>query len=99
LSKTVFAIGLHLARRQRRQVAPAHRQRALGRHFLAQQQPEQRGFAGAARPGEEHELTLVDRERQAVEGSDVRAVDLRDVVEFDHGQWRGDATLAPPPRS
>ena len=50
--------------RQRRQVAAADDELTLGRHVLAQQQPEQRGLAGAARPGEKHEVAFVDAQRQ-----------------------------------
>ena len=69
------AVGLHLARRERREVAAADDQLALGRHVLAQQQPQQRGLAGAARAGEEDELPLVDAQRQVAQRVDAAAVE------------------------
>jgi hypothetical protein len=89
-------VGLHLGGRELGQFAPPHDQPALGRHLLAQQQPEERRLPRATRAGEEDELALVDRERQAVEGRDVGAVDLGDVVEFDHGGCTAARDSAPP---
>ncbi len=52
--------------------------------LLPEQQAQQRRLAGAARPGEEHELSLVDAQRQLAQGVHAAAVHLRDLLGFDH---------------
>ena len=73
------AVGLHLVGRERRQIAAADDELAFGGHVLPQQQPQQRGLAGAARAGQEDELALVDPQRQVAQRVDAAAVQLRDV--------------------
>ena len=57
---------------------------ALGRPVLYEQQPQQRGLAGAARTGKEDELTLVDVERQILQRVQTATVKFREVVRLDH---------------
>src|SRR4030095_8870048 len=45
---------------------------------------QQRRLPGAARARQEDEVSLVDLERQILEGVDAAAVRLRDVLRFDH---------------
>src|SRR5262245_19058315 len=54
------AVGLNLARRQLGEIAPPDHQVTVRRRFLAQEQPQQRGLAGAARASQKNELALVD---------------------------------------
>ena len=78
------AIGLDLVRRERRQVPAVDDQLPLGGHVAAQQQPQQRRLPGAARPGEEDELALVDAHRQVAQRVDAAAVELREVDRLNH---------------
>ena len=79
-------VGLHLGRRQRRQIAAADDHRAFGGPLLQQQQPQQRALAGAARPGQEHELAFLDLQRQIAERIHPAAVHLGQRLRFDHGR-------------
>ena len=78
------AVRLDLAGRERGEVAAADNQLAFRRHVLPQQQPEQRGLAGAARPGEEHELAFVDAQGEVAQRIDATPVQLGDPLGFDH---------------
>ena len=53
--------------------------------FLPQQQPQQRGLAGAAGAREEDELAFLDDERHVAQRVDPAAVHLREVRGFNHG--------------
>ena len=55
-----------------------------GRVELLQQQADERRLAGAGRADDEHELALVDVERDVPQRDDVGLVDLRDPLEDDH---------------
>ena len=61
---------------------------ALARPLLHQQQPQERGLAGAARAGQEDELALPDGQRQVTQRVDAAVVQLREVLRLDHGEWR-----------
>ena len=74
------AVGLHLARRQRREIAAADDEPPFGRQLLAEQQPQQRRLAGAARAGQEHELAFVDAQRQLAQRVHAAAVQLRELA-------------------
>src|SRR5436190_2381433 len=78
------AIGLHLPHRQLGQVALPDDEPAFRWNLLAQQQPQQRRLAGAARPGQEDELSLVDAQGQLADGIDAAAVHLGNLLRFDH---------------
>ena len=81
------AVGLHLARLERRQVPSVHHQLAIGRHVAAQEQPQERRLPRAARPGEEDELALVDTHGQIAQRVDATAVELREVDRVNHVGW------------
>ncbi len=72
------------------EVAAADDDPPLGRLELLEDEPDNRGFAGAGRPDHEDELAFVDREGDTVERDDAGLVDLPDVLEHDH---RGAARL------
>jgi hypothetical protein len=57
--------------------------------FLQQEQAEERRLAGAARPGEEDEFGLVDGERQVAKRVQPAAVELREVMRFNHADISG----------
>ena len=80
----------HLRVLEAAEVASAHEDPAGGRLELLQQQPDDRRLAGAGRADDEHELALVDHERDTVERGDLRLVDLAHFLEHDH---RGAARL------
>ena len=44
---------------------------------------------GARRPDEEHELTLLDVDRNVAERDDLALVDLGDLLEADHETFKG----------
>ena len=73
------AVGLHLGRRERREVAAVDDELSFAGNVLPQQQAQQRRLAGAARPGEENELALVDPQRQVAQRIDAAAIE----------SWRG----------
>jgi hypothetical protein len=79
------AIGLDLRIGQAREVAAIDDHVARGRRLGAQQQFEERGFAGAAGAGQEDEFTLLDRERQVPQRKHARTIGLREVMRLDHG--------------
>ena len=76
------AVGLHLPRRQPREILSGHRDRAVARQALAQQQAQERRLAGAARAGEEDELPLLDLDGQIAQRVDAAAVKFREVMRF-----------------
>ncbi len=57
----------------------------VGGAFLTHHEPNERGLARARRADEEDELTLGDIEAHVFGGHDAAVVDLRDVLETDHG--------------
>ena len=57
---------------------------ALVGAFLHQQQAEERGLAGAARAGEEHELALAHRDREIPQRIQAAAIELRQAMRRDH---------------
>ena len=63
----VPAIRLGLARTHQRQILAVDGQSPVRQALLAQEQPEQRRFAGAAGAGQEYEFAFVDNERQVTE--------------------------------
>ena len=77
-------IFLDVAARQFREVVVVDVDLALARFFLDEKKTQQRRLACAARTGEEHELTLVDRERQILQRVQTAAVKFREVVRLDH---------------
>src|SRR5688572_22212429 len=77
------AVRLHLPRRHLRQVFTGHRNRAIARHSLAQQETKERRLAGTTGAGEEHKLPLIDLHGQIPQRVYAAAVELRQVVSFD----------------
>src|SRR5262249_28507859 len=73
-----------LPRAQAADVTPGDEHPALGGHFVAKQQLEEGGLAGAGRADEEDELALQDLERDVPECEDVAFVRLVDVFETNH---------------
>ena len=59
---------------------------ALARPLLHQEQPQERGLAGAARAGQEDELTLPDGQRQVAQRVDAAVVLFREVLRLDHDE-------------
>src|SRR4051794_21063370 len=74
----------HLGVLEAREVAAADHDPALRRLDLLQQQLDQRRLARARRADDEHELALLDHERDGAQRDDVRLVHLRHRVEDDH---------------
>src|SRR5207248_1235311 len=62
----------------------AHPHVAPSRRLLHVDQAEERALSRAARPGEEDELALVDRERDVLQGETGARVFLIDLMEADH---------------
>src|SRR3981081_3904882 len=75
-------VGLNLARRQILQASPAHPEIALAWEFFAQEETQQRRFAGAARAGQKQKLALVDGEREIAQRIDATVVELGEVIGF-----------------
>ena len=78
------AIGLSFVAREVGQVAAGDDDLAFGRTLLEQQQAKQRALAGAARAGQEDELTLLDRDAEILQSIHAAAVRLRQRLRFDH---------------
>ena len=74
----------HLGALEPRQVAAADDDLAARRLELLQQQAHERRLARAGRADDEHELALVDVERDVAERDDIGLVDLRHALEHDH---------------
>ncbi len=79
----------HLRGLEPAEVAPADEDAPRGRLELLEQQPDDRRLAGAGGADDEDELPLVDHERDAVQGDDVRLVHLAHVLDDDHGRPDG----------
>src|SRR5262249_13797318 len=79
------AVRLDLGASELADFAPHDLERAVARQIFAEQEPEEGRFAGAARAREEHELALLDRERQIAQRVHAPAIHFRELVGFDHG--------------
>ena len=74
----------HLGALKPAEVAPSDDDPALCRLDLLQQEPDDGRLPGAGGADDEHELALVDDERDALERPDAGLVDLLDALEDDH---------------
>ena len=63
--------------------------RARGHVLEPRKHSEQRRFAAARRPDEDEELAALDLQGDVVDGHDVAAEELRDVLEHDLGHCGG----------
>jgi hypothetical protein len=79
----------HLRRLEAAELAAADHHLAARRLELLQQQPDQRRLPRAGGADDEHELALVDVERDVVQRDHVRVVDLGHRVEHDHRRGAG----------
>ena len=75
----------HLPARQLGDVLAGDPDPALLGHLLLVHQPEHRGLARPRGADEEDELALLDVDLGVTKGDDLALVDLRDVLELDHG--------------
>src|SRR5262249_18744601 len=82
------AVRLHLPRRERLEIATEDLELAFARQLRAQQEPQERRLPGAARTGEKHEFGFVDREREVAERVNAAAIQLGQVMGFDHSRSR-----------
>src|SRR5512139_3435460 len=78
------SVRLHLAGRQRGQVAPLHDEATGGGQFLAKQQPQEGALARAARTGQEHEFSLGDRNGDVPQGVGAATVESRESFGLNH---------------
>src|SRR6266550_2366749 len=72
-------------------VRTAHDEASFAGNLLAEQQAQERGFARAARTGQEHELSLVDAQRELAQRVYAAAVHLGDLLRFDHDCFPADS--------
>ena len=80
----VPSIRLGLAGTHQRQVFAVDDQSPVRRVLLAQEQPEQRRLAGAARAGQEYEFASANNERRVTQCVDVTTVGLRRMLGLYH---------------
>ncbi len=80
----VPSIRLGLAGIHQRQVLAVDDQSPVRRALLAQEQPEQRRLAGAARAGQEYEFASANNERRVTQCVDVTTVGLRRMLGLYH---------------
>src|SRR5207244_2290236 len=66
------------------EIAAGNGQRAFARQVFTQQQTKKGGFAGAARPSQKEELTLIDGEREIAQRINAAVVKLGKVIGFYH---------------
>ena len=74
----------HRVARQRRHVVTELGDQAARRLERQEQQPQQRGLAGAGRPGQELERVRLDAEREVAQDLRAQPVAQADVLESDH---------------
>ena len=70
------AVRLHLPRGEAGEIAAGHADGAVARQAFAQQQPQERRFARAARAGEKDELSFFDANREIAQRVHAAAVEL-----------------------